>query len=163
MCWQCDTGGTHQDYLDHVRKLIATHGWAVVGVERDRIHPPWAYTVGLTPHDRPELVMTGIEPRRATRLLNAAAEYVLQTAIPRPGETMQAGDAPVMEIVRVTDPAAHLLVATELYGKLTRALQLVHPDDRGHFPWCPGYRGGRGGQPVLGVRAASTADPRYAS
>jgi len=26
--------------------------WAVQGVERDGIHPPWAYTVGLTSHRR---------------------------------------------------------------------------------------------------------------
>jgi Domain of unknown function (DUF4262) len=34
------------------------------------------------------------------------------------------------------------------------ALQLVYADDRGHWPWDPGFRGGRGGQPVLGVRDA---------
>jgi len=34
-----------------------------------------------------------------------------------------------------------------------RALQVVHADDRGHWPWETGYRGVRGGQPVLGTRA----------
>ena len=34
-----------------------------------------------------------------------------------------------------------------------RALQVVHADDRGHWPWETGYRGVRGGQPVLGSRA----------
>jgi hypothetical protein len=33
----------------------------------------------------------------------------------------------------------------------------VHADDRGHWPWDVGYRGVRGGQPVLGVRAAPSA------
>jgi hypothetical protein len=32
-------------------------------------------------------------------------------------------------------------------------LQLVYADDRGHWPWDTGFRGGRGGQPVLGARA----------
>jgi len=49
MCWQCDhPDRTWLDYLGHMRDLIACHGWAVQGVERDRIHPPWAYTVGLS-------------------------------------------------------------------------------------------------------------------
>ena len=49
MCWQCDhPGGTRLDYHEHVRDVIACCGWAVQGVQRDRIRPPWAYTVGLT-------------------------------------------------------------------------------------------------------------------
>ena len=61
---------------------------------------------------------------------------------------------PLIEIVGVADPAAHLLVAAELYGTGIQARQVVHADDRGHWPWDVGYRGVRGGQPVLGVRAA---------
>ena len=59
MCWECDhPGATRDDYLHYVGGVIAEHGWAVQGVERDRIHPPWAYTVGLTEHGEPELVVT---------------------------------------------------------------------------------------------------------
>jgi len=49
VCWICDhPGATERDYQEHMRLLINTYGWAVQGVERDGIHPPWAYTVGLT-------------------------------------------------------------------------------------------------------------------
>ncbi len=66
MCWICDhPGATHGDYLSHLRGLIDEFGWAVQGVERDRIHPPWAYTVGLTAYRRPELVVTGMPVQRA--------------------------------------------------------------------------------------------------
>ena len=38
MCWLCDrAGATERDYLDHMRQLIQTYGWAVPGVERDGI------------------------------------------------------------------------------------------------------------------------------
>jgi hypothetical protein len=38
MCWLCDrAGATERDYLDHMRQLIITYGWAVPGVERDGI------------------------------------------------------------------------------------------------------------------------------
>ena len=44
MCWLCDhPGATELDYQDHLRQLIGTFGWAVQGVERDGIHPPWAH------------------------------------------------------------------------------------------------------------------------
>ena len=49
----------------------------------------------------------------------------------------------------------HLNVAAELCGPQLTALQLVYADDRGHWPWDRGFRGGRGGQPVLGARAGN--------
>jgi hypothetical protein len=64
---------------------------------------------------------------------------------------------PVVEIVRVTEPSVHLAVAAALNGPQFAALQLVYADDRGHWPWESGFRGGRGGQPVLGVRTAVAA------
>jgi hypothetical protein len=156
MCWECDhPESTHQDYLDHMQDLIDRFGWAVVGIERDGIRPAWAYTLGLTPHDRPELVVTGLPLPRATWLLNAVAPYVLETTVPQPGEEVEVLEGgPLMEVVRVAEPAAHLATAVEFYGPGIQALQLVHADDRGHWPWDAGFRGHRGGQPVLGVRAA---------
>ena len=74
-----------------------------------------------------------------------------------PGEQHALEGGPVIEAVELTEPTAHLFVAVELYGKRIRAQQLVHADDRGHWPWDVGYRGVRGGQPVLGVRAARPA------
>jgi hypothetical protein len=44
-------------------------------------------------------------------------------------------------------------VAVELYGQRISGLQLVHADKRGRWPWDRAYQGGRGGQPVLGLRA----------
>lgn len=155
MCWQCDhPESTRQDYLDHMQGLIKRFGWAVVGVEGDRIHPAWAYTLGLTPYGKPELVVTGLPLPRATWLLNEVAQYVLETTVPRAGDKVHVEGGPVMEVVSVTEPTAHLKVAVELYGSAIQALQLVYADDRGHWPWDAGFRGRhRGGQPVLGARA----------
>src|SRR6201992_3751299 len=75
MCWQCDhPGATWDDYLAHLRELLAQHCWIVQGVQRERRRPPYAYTVGLAAHDRPELVVTGMPYDRAVDLLNRAAE-----------------------------------------------------------------------------------------
>jgi hypothetical protein len=158
MCWECmHPGSTRLEYLEHLRDVIADYGWTVQGVERDRNRPPWAYTVGLTGSGRPELVVTGLPLSRATRLLNDVASHVLHAAAPRPGEQVPLHGGPVIEIVKVAEPTAHLVIATEFYGPGIRALQLVHADDRGHWPWQVGYRGVRGGQPVLGARARPPA------
>jgi hypothetical protein len=129
--------------------MISCHGWAVQGVERDRIRPPWAYTVGLTACQQPELVATGMPLRQATGLLNDVAGNLTHAKPPSPGTQAALIDGTLIEVVRVTQPSAHLNMAVVLYGKDIRALQLVHADDRGHWPWDVWYRGG---QPVLVVR-----------
>jgi hypothetical protein len=160
MCWACDhPGATRSDYLNHLLDLVARYGWAVQGVERSGSRPPWAYTVGLTPAGRPELVVTGLPLGRATRLLNAVAAHALHAAMPMPGEQIALDGGPVIEIVEITEPSAHLETAIELYAPGVRALQVVHADDRGHWPWDVGYRGIRGGQPVLGKRACASMKP----
>jgi hypothetical protein len=161
MCWICDhPEATNEDYLNHLRATIDDFGWAVQGVERDRIHPPWAYTTGLTAYGRPELVVTGMPVRRAGRLLNDVAAHVIHAEPPQPGEQVPLRGGPLIEIVGVAEPAAHLLRAVDLYGPDITALQVVHAADRGHWPWDRGYRGVRGGQPVLGPRARRPAARR---
>jgi Domain of unknown function (DUF4262) len=155
MCWLCDhPGATHFDYLKHIRDIIASRCFAVQGVEGDRHRSPWAYTVGLTAHGKPELLVTGLSYARSARLLNDVAEHVLHAEAPQPGEVVPLRGGPVIEIVEVTEPTVHLAVAVHIFGFEVRALQLVHADDRGHWPWEVGFRGGRGGQPVLGVRSS---------
>jgi Domain of unknown function (DUF4262) len=90
---------------------------------------------------------------RACGLIHDVAAHVLHATSPRPGERIALRGGPLIEIVKVAVPSAHLVTAVEIYGPRLRALQVVHADDRGHWPWDVGYRGVRGGQPVLGVRA----------
>ena len=158
MCWMCDhPEATRQDYLDHIASHLARQWWVVQGVERDRYRPPYAYTIGLTTHDKPELVVTGMSLTRAAELLNDVAAHVLHAPAPAPGEREPLIGGPLVEFVKVDVPSAHLLLASELYGPRLRALQVVHADDRGRWPWETGYRGVKGGQPVLGARIARPA------
>jgi Domain of unknown function (DUF4262) len=158
MCWLCDhPHATRRDYLAYFRGLIDRHGWAVQGVQRDKIHPPWAYTVGLTLAGLPELVVTGMPLTAATGLLNDVAHHVLHSTALRPGEQIPLTDGPLIEIVEMSHPELRLATAVEFYGTEIRAVQLVHADGRGHWPWDVGYRGVRGGQPVLGPRTSRPA------
>lgn len=155
MCWQCEhPGATWQDYLGHLRELLEEHCWIVQGVQRERHRPPYAYTVGLAARRRPELVVTGLPYDRAVDLLDRVAAHVVDADAPRPGEVLPLPGGSVAEIVRVAEPGVHLAVAAAINGPGFSALQLVYADERGHWPWDRGFRGGRGGQPVLGARSA---------
>lgn len=60
-------------YLGQVRETIRAHGWAVQGTPAEFGVPPIAYTVGLTEHRLPELLLTGIDPGPAADALNEVA------------------------------------------------------------------------------------------
>jgi hypothetical protein len=152
MCWQCDNPhGTTEEYLDELRATVRMHGWAVQGVEDDRL--PYAYTVGLHGHGLPELLVTGLSHESAACLLNAAADAAVGGRVFAPGSHVAVGDGPLLEIVEVDQPDAHLNFAVALGGPDLRALQLVWADDGGGGPWAAGWNPGRRRQPVLGVRA----------
>jgi Domain of unknown function (DUF4262) len=57
--------------LDEMYATMMRHGWAMHYVESALV--PFAYTLGLTRHDSPELLVTGVSPQRAARLLNGVA------------------------------------------------------------------------------------------
>lgn len=155
MCVFCDDPTlTYPAYLARMSRLADEYGWAVQGVERDRHRPPWAYTVGLAPLDLPELLITGLPLPRSTGLLNRTAAQLLRGDPPEPGERMRLVEGPLVEFVAVEHPDVHLLTALALYGPEVRGLQMVWADDRDRWPWERGFRGRRGGQPVLGMRTA---------
>jgi hypothetical protein len=154
MCVFCDDPTlTYPEYLARMARLADEHGWAVQGVARDRHRPPRAYTVGLTRHGRPELLVTGLPLRPAAELFNGMAARLLHGTTPAPGERVQPADGPLVEFVAVEHPDVHLLTALALYGSQVRGLQVVWADTRGGWPWERGFRGRRGGQPLLGPRA----------
>ncbi|MFE0028371.1 DUF4262 domain-containing protein [Amycolatopsis sp. NPDC059021] len=156
MCWQCENPDkTRADYLRYVRTVIGKCGWMVQGVEGSRHSPPWAYTIGLTERKLPELVVTGLPLYPAGSLLNCVAEHACHAEPPEHGEQYTLRDGPSIEVVELTEPSAHLVMAVGLYGPDIRARQLVYADDDGFWPWDAKFRRGRGGQPVLGVRCGS--------
>jgi hypothetical protein len=153
MCWMCDhPGSTIDDYLDLLRANMLEHGWAVQFVEDNRT--PYAYTIGLHDCGLPELLVTGVSPQRAQRLLNNVARIAIRDDAPMPGDRIQLPAGPLLEIVTVDHPDAHMNMAVAFYGPELRALQLVWADGRGRWPWAASFSDGRARQPVLGIRAA---------
>ncbi|MEV7092259.1 DUF4262 domain-containing protein [Amycolatopsis sp. NPDC051045] len=153
MCRQCEDPD-RPGYLERLREGVADRGWLVQGVGGAGPYPPWAYTIGLTGYGLPELVVTGLPVFAAAGLLNDLAAHSLHGSPPSAGERIPLRDGLLIEVVALTEPSAHLLFATALYGPEIRALQLVHADSRGRFPWSPDFRDGQAGQPVLGARHA---------
>jgi hypothetical protein len=141
MCAMCQPSAYEQVMAD-LADTVETYGWAVRAVYGEGARPPWAYTVGLHAQDLPELVVTGLPAEEAVSLLNDGAERLLDGLPAAPFGTGY-------ELVELPHPDVHLLQATALFGPAFRAVQLVWADERGRWPWDPGFAGR---QPVLGPR-----------
>jgi hypothetical protein len=163
MCWYCDNpDATDEDYLGMIITTIDRFGWAVQSVEGDRLHAPFAYTVGLTLRGLPELAVTGLGGRASAGLLNEFADEFVHRRVPAPGERIPLGDGRALEMVCVPHPEAYLFTAISLFEQpegardalpqAVRGLQLAWSDERGRWPWEPGFRGR---QFLMGPRAAA--------
>ena len=149
MCWLCDhPEATRDDYFDLLREKMRKHGWAIQFVESRR---PFAYTIGLHDCGLPELLVTGVSPARARRLLNAVARDAMRGLPLTPGKQFTLDTGPRIEIVEVDHPDAHMGWAVAFGGPI-RAVQLVWADGHGRWPWARNFCDGRTRQPVLGYR-----------
>ena len=153
MCDLCDDPQlTADDIHDRIRTDIARNRFTGVSVSGSVRSAEFSYTVGLTEHGLPELIVLGVRREDAIRLLSNWGSYLLDTSAVLPGETLESGPW-LLEAVAVAHPEEHLLIADDFYGERLRALQLVWADARGRWPWDPGHQARRAGQPVLGKRA----------
>lgn len=139
------------DPLVDLRAKIDAFGWAVRNVASADPAEFLSYTVGLTAHGHPEIVMTGLPPDVGQAFLNIVGEIVVReggrfTA----GEpTSELADGPPMPVIQVDD-SSDLTAVEALYGRVS-ALQIVWTDSAGRLPWEAGYNNPPGSQPLLGT------------
>ncbi len=136
--------------LDDLRDKINAYGWAVRNVLDSDPAKCLSYTVGLTAHEHPEVVMTGLPPEVGTAFLNIVGEIVV-----REGGRFAAGDVttelaegPAMPVLEVADKS-DLTAVHAIYGDVP-ALQIVWTDSAGRLPWNAGYANPPGSQRLLG-------------
>lgn len=146
-----DVAGKHYDTIN---EIIDRYGvmiqWVSAGVDT----PAFAYTVGLAKLDHPELIIFGLSPESAQGVLNSMGlAVVAKTRRWGPGRSDEVfGDAVPAMLVEVRDSADYLLAANSMFaipgqGPLP-ALQVLHPDPAGLWPWQEGSRAAD--EPVLG-------------
>jgi hypothetical protein len=145
------------DVMRHQQQIIDRVGWAVMHVLPTEDEPdtvtPFAYTVGLTAHGYPELLVAGLPPEIAHGLLNDLAGRVYDQARrfahgQRIGDLIAGYDAVIVD----GPPRGDLLpgVAIARYGRdQVRLQQVVWPDPQGRFPWQDGYDIDPRAQPLI--------------
>ncbi len=134
--WSWSRRRSAEEVRAGLRATIAEHGWAVIYVPDD--HPAIHYTVGLTEHDLPELILFGCDETLGGNLVNDLAVLLVD------GRTFADGD-PIQELtegavkleLHTTTKEAPAGLARLLYGQDVHLRQLVLPDVAGRMPWQP--------------------------
>ncbi|MDQ3421863.1 MAG: DUF4262 domain-containing protein [Actinomycetota bacterium] len=121
MCDLCNRPAlTVEDHLEQVRTRLTRERFMVQSVAGSACRAEFSYSVGLTGHGLPELIVTGARRADAARLVDLWGAYMLDESLVLSGETLQSGPF-VMEAVAVECPQDHLLLATAAYGDTVRA------------------------------------------
>lgn len=148
--------------IDETRALIDRYGWSVVGVfptsASDGV--PFAYTVGLTGKQLPELTIYGLGGQVAKEILNAVARRMVDAGTPLTrGERITGVLAGGVDLVAVemTSRVHNLAMVGQVYGSVDAAVQLCWPDADGLFPWETGSGVGDDVQPVCGAGPSGRA------
>lgn len=130
--------------------MIEAHGWAIRNVADADPAKCLSYTIGLTSHGHPEVVMTGLPADVGTAFLNLVGQIVVREHGQfRAGEsTTELADGPPMPVLDVVDKS-DLTAVEAIYGDVP-ALQIVWTDSRGRLPWEPDYANAPGSQRLLG-------------
>ena len=138
------------DPTGELRQMIDAHGWAVRNVSDSDPAKCLSYTVGLTAHGHPEVVMTGLPPEVGTAFLNIVGEIVVREGgrFTSGEATTELADGPAMPVIEVSD-RSDLTAVDAIYG-VVPVLQVVWTDSLGHLPWEPGYANPSGSQRLLG-------------
>lgn len=138
------------DYINDVSERISEYGYTMQGVIDS---PPWAYTVGLTMLDLPELYVVGLDLDMAQYVL-AECVALLRAGSLKVGVPIQDvldGDYHLMAI-EMTDLSGLTLARLFAGQAPMRALQICWPDKQGHWPWESGYTIPPDFQPLRGER-----------
>ncbi|WP_076207157.1 DUF4262 domain-containing protein [Mycolicibacterium fortuitum] len=141
--------------VEDTRASIAKYGWTVIGVfpTSDDEGVPFAYTVGLSGKQLPELAVYGLPVRVGQQVLNMVSRKMVEAGAPLVSgqriEDVLAVDTGLVavEMTRTED----LTMVRQVYGAARPAVQLCWPDLDGLFPWERGSTTGDDDQPVYGV------------
>lgn len=130
-------------YEVFLAQQLADKPFVVQAVFGDTQADLFAYTIGLTGRDLPELWCAGLGPETADAVLHVAGTYLLAAGGPlMPGTDLRVSTLSVpLRFTALVDPwLAEVNQARRLHPRsVLQVLQVLWPDPNGRFPDHPDY------------------------
>jgi hypothetical protein len=140
--------------LTKIDEDIIRHGWSTIGVFGTGEDPivPFAYSVGFTELDQPEVIVYGLPAEMAHGIIGCVYDAI------KAGEQLKDGaelgkilKEPYKVWVRAVPGDGSPANAARARYESVRLVQIVWPDRVGNYPWEDGYEAACT-QPVLADR-----------
>jgi hypothetical protein len=149
----------NETFLSKVRDGLLEHGLMIISRACANPMHRFTYTVGLTAHDHPELLIVGVCGEDAQVILNDLGRQVIAGHRFTAGETCDGlligGYS--LAVIGPVDPDGDerypIAAARAVFSDAGPPFQVVMPDDQYRFPWHPGYDMDLA-QPLLGPAPA---------
>ncbi len=127
-------------HFEKMAALIEKHGFTVMGVLSDGTAPGFAYTVGLSEKGLADVVVLGLDFGTAQQMLSAVAQRHMSKTLTDFNKVEEIATV-ALRLVGADDFGGQVMLsaknrAIERGGVFT-ALQLIYPDEDGHFPDSP--------------------------
>lgn len=144
-------------YAAQLQETIRRHGWSVQYIGGEECSrpgctcppgdgPPFAYTIGLFGLGHPELLIFGLDPDTALRVLNELGQRIRAGEALLPHQVIEfEGWKHQIVPEEVPNPGEIVFGANDFYDRPDEAsvpvLQLSYNDSAGRFPWDEGGPG----------------------
>lgn len=125
-----------RQFHEHVAAAIAEHGHQVIGVQGFSEHPPFAYTIGLSPRLGFELLVVGLPMQHAHIILNDIANNWRSELMDVPSDEF--ANLPLLLKRCDTDldrlHSEFVVRADNYYGTQVEVVQVIMSDREGRTP-----------------------------
>lgn len=135
--------------LARIEQALRKGRWRTLCVEAEPGRPQFGYTIGLSNHGHPEVVVFGLVPAQARPLLDFVGSHVVRGLGLADGDAFEF-DSRQVSVFDLPNPQMVTLWAADRDPARISALQLVYADPDGIWPWEPGCSLPVGSQPLPG-------------
>ena len=138
-CSICGNSKTADHFYEGVKNHIDKYGWSIVGVLGEDDIPGWAYTIGLTELNHPEIVMSGLPHETMHTILNDIGISIKKKDLRLEDEMLLEGfisNGYTLKIRKIDTEKYEERVqqAFRYYDRAIEAFQIMWPDKEGRFP-----------------------------
>lgn len=124
----------------HIKTSIEKSGFAVIAVHDDQLHTTFAYSVGFTELNHPEVVIYGMSQQVAHQFMWSIYDAIKKGKHFEPDVIQEelANLPCVFKRVTAENAREHCCQGVYWYEPV-EYLQMVMPDKEGKLPWQKGY------------------------